>query len=624
MRNNTGQTDFIFFSGKGGVGKTSMACTTAVHYADLGKKTMIVTTDPAANLSDVFEQEIGHNVTKIDGVDNLYAMEIDPDEATKEYKERSLAPMRELFDEEMLKIAEEQLSGPCTEEMASFDKFIDFMDGEDYDVIIFDTAPTGHTIRLLELPVDWSKHIEDSSKGSGQTCMGPVALIQESKKKYDDAVAKLRDPNQTDFIFVMQPEQTSLQETIRASNELKQIGVTTTRIIINGFIPKSEAVNPFFKSRYEMQSTYLEKAKETFKDLTIQTMELFDGELKGIAMFRKSGQMLFNDGSKNANENEEQVKTSTTSNIERKGLKIDNSELNIDQLIYPEQGKRKHIFYSGKGGVGKTSMACLTAVQTAKKGFKTLLMTTDPAAHIGNVLDKPVSDTVTVIDGLNNLYAVKIDQKKATEDYKESILSDARRNFDPNTVKAMEEELESPCTEEMASFQKFIEYASGDEFEVIVFDTAPTGHTLRLLELPMDWSKQIQLKAGESIQISEADKLQKERFDKVIDMMKNEDETTFGFVMYPEKTPIIEAYRASQELKTVGVNTQLVVANLIIPEEQAVTLFFENRRNMQEKYLNEIHEKFANAEVLKVPMQEKEIRGIAMLNKMSDTIFGGK
>ncbi|TYP48138.1 ArsA family ATPase [Thermosediminibacter litoriperuensis] len=287
------RTKFIFFSGKGGVGKTSMACATAIYYADQGKKTLVVTTDPAANLSDVFEQEIGHKVTKINGIENLYAMEIDPDKATEEYKERCLAPMRELFDEEMLKIAEEQLSGPCTEEMAAFDKFIDFMEEDSYDMIIFDTAPTGHTIRLLELPVDWSRHIEESSKGSGQTCMGPVALIQESKKKYDDAVSKLRDPEQTDFIFVMQPEETSLKETIRSINELKEIGITTTKIIVNGLIPREEAINPFFKSRYDMQQTYLSKAKDIFNNIPIQTMELFDSELKGIEMFRKVAERLF-------------------------------------------------------------------------------------------------------------------------------------------------------------------------------------------------------------------------------------------------------------------------------------------------------------------------------------------
>jgi len=287
------QTKFIFFSGKGGVGKTSMASTTAVYYAQQGKKTLIVTTDPAANLSDVFEQEIGHKITKIDGMDNLFAMEINPDQATQEYKERSLAPLRELFDEEMLRVADEQLSGPCTEEMASFDKFIDFMDGHDYEVIIFDTAPTGHTIRLLELPVDWSKHIEESAKGSGQTCMGPVALIQESKEKYDKAINKLRNPEITEFVFVMQPEQTSLEETVRAAKELKIIGIETTRIIINGLIPKEETVNPFFKSKYDRQQLQIEKTKETFANVSIQTMELLDAEIKGVKMFEKSAVKLY-------------------------------------------------------------------------------------------------------------------------------------------------------------------------------------------------------------------------------------------------------------------------------------------------------------------------------------------
>lgn len=586
-------TKFIFFSGKGGVGKTSMACTTGVHYADLGYKTLIVTTDPAANLSDVFEQEIGHKVTKIDGMENLYAMEINPDKATDEYKERSLAPMRELFDEEMLKIAEEQLSGPCTEEMASFDKFIDFMEDDSYDIIIFDTAPTGHTIRLLELPVDWSKHIEESAQGSGQTCLGPVALIEDSKKKYDDAVSKLRNPNQTEFIFVMQPEQISLEETIRSSNELKEIGINTTSLIVNGFIPKEETINQFFKSRYDMQQKYLKDTKDKFKDIPIKTMELFDSELKGIAMLRKGGEVLFEKSKSN----------------------------NIDELIYPKINKRKNIFFSGKGGVGKTSMACITAIQTAKKGYKTLLMTTDPAAHIGNVLDKPVSDEVTEIDEFENLYAVKIDQKKATEDYKKSILDDAKGRFDESTIKAMEEELNSPCTEEMAAFQKFIQYASGDEFDVIVFDTAPTGHTLRLLELPMDWSKQIQLKAGITTGISDADKIQKERFDKVMEMMKSEEETTFSFVMYPEKTPIIEAYRASKELEEFGIKTQLVAINLVIPEEQAQSPFFKKRRDMQLEYIDEIKERFENASILTIPMFDKEIKGIEMLQQIAETVF---
>ena len=291
--------EYIFFSGKGGVGKTSMACTAAVYYADNGKKTLIVTTDPASNLADVFEQPIGHYVTPITGVPNLWAMEIDPDEATREYKERSLAPMRGLFDDEMLKVVEEQLSGPCTEEMAAFDKFTDFMEDDNWDVIVFDTAPTGHTLRLLQLPVEWSKHIRDSAQGSGQTCMGPVALIQDSKQKYDDAIARLRDAVRTQFVFVVQAEQTSLEETSRSIAELAGLGVATSRIIVNGLIPEAETVNPFFRKRRDMQQTYLERAKQLYAGMPVQTMELLDSEIKGVVMFRKCAPMLFQGGTSN-------------------------------------------------------------------------------------------------------------------------------------------------------------------------------------------------------------------------------------------------------------------------------------------------------------------------------------
>lgn len=606
------KTKFILFSGKGGVGKTSMACTTAIYNADKGLKTLIVTTDPASNLSDVFEQEIGHSIVKIKAIENLHAMEIDPDKSTEEYKNGLLEPMKELFDEEMIKIADEQLSGPCTAEMASFDKFIDFMGEDEYDVIIFDTAPTGHTIRLLELPVNWSKHIEEAAKGSGQTCMGPVSMIEDSKNKFDNAIARLRDINQTDFIFVMQPEATSLYETLRASEELKELGINTSKIIVNGFIPKEEAANPFFKSRYEMQQKYLIEAKNTFKGIPMDTMELFNTELKGISRFRLIANSLFNG----------EVLSKVIDEDEFKDIKdITSVKQDVSSLIIPVENSHKNIFFSGKGGVGKTVMACVTAVSLASKGYKTLLLTTDPAAHIGKVLDKPIQDKATKIEGMDNLYAAKIDPKVAFEEYKESILKHAKENFNESTVLIMEEELNSPCTEEMAAFQKFIGYAAEEEYDVIVFDTAPTGHTLRLLELPMEWSKQIQMKAGIDTEISAEDKIQKERFDKVISMMKDTSKTTFAFVMYPEKTPIIEAYRASVELESAGIETQMVVANLIIPEEEAKSPFFKNRRNMQEKYIIEIKNTFNKAKIVKVPMYDREIKGLKMLKEIGDNIF---
>ena len=186
--------EFIFFSGKGGVGKTSMACTTAVRHADEGRRTLIVTTDPASNLADVFEQPIGHQVTAITGVPNLWAMEIDSDRATEEYIDRAMAPIRSAFPEQIVAVMEEQMSGPCTSEVAAFDRFVDFLEPAQadaplqFDTVIFDTAPTGHTIRLLELPTEWSQTIEAAEQGSGQTCLGPAAAIQDSKHKYERAM----------------------------------------------------------------------------------------------------------------------------------------------------------------------------------------------------------------------------------------------------------------------------------------------------------------------------------------------------------------------------------------------------------------------------------------------------
>jgi len=284
---------FIFFSGKGGVGKTSMAAATAVYYADQGEKTLIVTTDPASNLADVFEQEIGHKVAKISGIENLWAMEIDVDKATAEYKENVLAPLRELFPEEMLKVFEEQLNSPCTEEMAAFDKFIEFMHNPDFDLVIFDTAPTGHTLRLLELPADWSRHIEASKEGSGQTCMGPVTMLEESKTRYDEAIKLMKDRTRTKFVFVVQPEATPIAETKRSAAELEEkIGIKGTGLIINGILPESECIDPFFKKRYEMQMKYVQQIRNEIP-LPTKLMYLRERDLRGIPILKEVAQELY-------------------------------------------------------------------------------------------------------------------------------------------------------------------------------------------------------------------------------------------------------------------------------------------------------------------------------------------
>lgn len=651
----TTATHFLFFSGKGGVGKTSMACTTAVREADRGKRTLIVTTDPASNLADVFEQHIGHKVTPITGVPNLWAMEIDPDQATREYIDRAMAPIREAFPEQIVAVMEEQMSGPCTAEVAAFDRFVDFIDlprnGQDmtftppaaslesiepaaraipstptsFDTVIFDTAPTGHTLRLLELPAEWSRSIDEASTGSGQTCIGPAAAIQDAKHKYERALATMRDPEQTTFIFVLQPEATSIKETERAIGELGKLGIHTHRLIINAIIPVEEEANGLFAERRRMQQGYLAQIKRDFR-IPEQRMYLLDGEIKGVARLREVAHFLF-EGHRphlvlEPGAQEGNAPSVPLTEVIEAGAHASASYAALARILPEAEARTRSLFFTGKGGVGKTVVSCITAVWLARQGYKTLLLTTDPAAHVGDVLGVPVTDKPMPIPGVPNLWATKIDPKAAGDAYKARILDDARRRGRPEeSIKVMAEELDSPCTEEMAAFDKFIEYASQDDWQVTVFDTAPTGHTLRLLQLPVDWSAQLDIKVYASVDTVAADDVAKARFGRVIDMMKDPALSTFAYVMYPESTPIIEAYRASEDLKTIGIQPGLVVANQVLPADACNTPFSRARWTMQQKYLREIGERFP-VPVLQIPLLPREVEGLAMLAQLGDDLFG--
>ena len=609
----------IFFSGKGGVGKTSMACATAVRYADKGKRTLIVTTDPASNLADVFEQAIGHQITPIESVPNLWAMEIDPDRATEEYRDRALAPIRAAFPPQIVQVIEEQMSGPCTSEVAAFDRFTDFLVLDEsaatptvFDVIIFDTAPTGHTLRLLELPAEWTRSINLAEQGSGQTCIGPTATIQSAKLKYERALAVLRDASQTTFIFVLHPEAIAIRETERAIGELSKLGIHAHQLIVNSLIPPEEKTNALFAARAEMQARYL-KQIEAELPYPARRMFLLDGEIKGVERLREVAQWLLDGRKPSPNGHRATAPT------------LNGSHAYEPSAIYARLTPNSHnriIFFAGKGGVGKTVASCVTAVWLARQGYRTLLLTTDPAAHLCDVLGMPVGDEAARVSGMSNLWAAKIDPKITAEAYKARILNDARQRGRPaEALKVMTEELESPCTEEMAAFDRFIDFASQDAWEAIVFDTAPTGHTLRLLELPMDWSKQIDVKVFASVDTTAADDVAKRRFGRVIDMMRDPAHCTFAFVMYPESTPILEAYRAVEELRTVGIEPGLVVANFIIPSEQATTPFTRARRAMQEKYLAEIARRFP-VPLLQIPLLPGEIKGLKMLVELGEQLYG--
>ncbi len=284
-------TKFLFFSGKGGVGKTSLSCATAVMLANQGAKTLLVTTDPASNLGDVFGQEVSLDAKEVQGVANLFVQEINPHEALQSYKDRALAPLKALFPDDVVKAAEEKMNGPCTEEVATFDQFIACMHQPDYDWVIFDTAPTGHTLRLLELPSSWSLHIEESAKGSGQTCIGSVDALSASKEQYDNAIRALADPETTTFVFVTQPAQLSMDEMVRSSIELRKLSISNQVAIVNGVIPVDEREHPYSSRRWKKQEPHINELAKHFAG-KIGYMPLYADEVKGIAMLKQVGRDL--------------------------------------------------------------------------------------------------------------------------------------------------------------------------------------------------------------------------------------------------------------------------------------------------------------------------------------------
>lgn len=285
---------YLFFSGKGGVGKTSLASATAVRLADCGQRVLLVTTDPASNLSDVFQQPIGPNPRAIQAVPGLIAQEIDAEAAAAAYREHALGPLRGILPDDVLATVQEQMSGPCTVEIAGFDEFVHCLLTPDYDAVIFDTAPTGHTLRLLALPAAWSAHITDSSQASGQTCLGPVDQLRTTKEEYDKALALLQDPHVTMFILVTQPEQAAVRETLRTARELAELGMGEPQMIVNGLIPQDAADHPFFASRRAMQEQAIQSLEQAWGHPTTR-IPLLDGEVLGVSALRNLGRWVHHD-----------------------------------------------------------------------------------------------------------------------------------------------------------------------------------------------------------------------------------------------------------------------------------------------------------------------------------------
>ncbi len=543
-------TKYLFFTGKGGVGKTSAACATAVSLADAGKKIMLVSTDPASNLQDVFNMELNNKGVPIGDVPNLVVANFDPEEAAAEYKESVIAPYRGKLPEVVLKNMEEQLSGSCTVEIAAFNEFSNFITDKktalEYDHVIFDTAPTGHTLRMLQLPSAWSNFIDESTHGA--SCLGQLSGLEDKKEVYKNAVSTLADEKKTTLILVSRPEPSPLKEAARASKELQEIGVENQVLIVNGVLEEHD--DYLSKAIYEKQQSALKAMPEALKLIETFKIPLRPYNVTGLENVRA----LLKDSN----------------------IKFSSDTLNTDNILKLKDiiedlytSGKKVILTMGKGGVGKTTIAAAIALGLAKKGKKVHLTTTDPAAHLKFVLDESYGITLS-----------NIDEKKELEKYREEVLNTARETLSEDDIDYLEEELRSPCTQEIAVFRAFAELVERSENEVVVVDTAPTGHTLLLLDATQSYHREIQRSQGDI----------PESVSKLLPTLRNEEETEVIIVTLAETTPVHEAMRLQKDLNRAGIHSKWWVINSSFYAANTTNAILKAKASTEVQWINKVDE----------------------------------
>ena len=514
-------TKYLFFTGKGGVGKTSTACAVAVNLADRGGKVLLISTDPASNLQDVFHRELDGKGVAIDGVPGIVVANLDPEEAAREYRESVVAPYRGKLPASVITNMEEQLSGSCTVEIAAFDQFSNFITNEEtskeYDYIIFDTAPTGHTLRMLQLPSAWSNFITDSTHGA--SCLGQLAGLGEKQSMYKAAVENLADGAKTTLILVSRPEETPLLEVERSSRELKELGILNQLLIINGVL--MEATDVLSQNILAKQQKAMENRPAALKGLETYILPLRSYNILGLENIRAFFQQ------------------DDFSHGERDGKRVDLPGMDVlIEDIYNTD--KKVIFTMGKGGVGKTTAAATIALALAKRGKKVHLTSTDPAADLEHIISEN-----------KNMTLHKIDEKQELSRYRDEVLRKARETMHEADVAYIEEDLRSPCTQEIAVFRAFAEVVAQAEDAVVVIDTAPTGHTLLLLDATQSYHKEVQRTKGE---IPPA-------VQQLLPRLRDAGQTEVVIVTLPEATPVFEASRLKDDLARAGIHNKWWIMN---------------------------------------------------------------
>ncbi len=572
-------TRHLFFTGKGGVGKTTVAAATAVALADKGQRTLLVSTDPASNLDDLFGISIGGEPTGV-GVEHLQVVNIDPEAAAAAYRERMIGPYRGVLPDAALRSMEEQLSGACTVEIAAFNEFTGLLTSstvaERYDRVVFDTAPTGHTLRLLTLPSAWTGFVDENPGGAG--CLGPLAGLEAHKQAYAAAVATLTNAAETTVVLVSRPEQSALAEAARAAGELAALGVANQRLVLNGVFADDPTSDPVAAALADRQAAALAAIPAELRTLDTAAVSLQASQMIGVSALRALA--LGSDPHP----------PTRAGHAGAPGLPP--LPALVEQLAAAGSGV---VMTMGKGGVGKTTIAAALAVALADAGCNVELSTTDPAAHL----------EATLAGYDEQLTVSRIDPAVETARYSREVI-EAAGELNPQDLALLEEDLRSPCTEEIAVFRAFARIVDQAKDRLVVLDTAPTGHTLLLLDATQSYQRDVERTNGDV----------PEGVRRLLERLRDPAYARMLLVTLAESTPVDEAARLQQDLRRAGIEPYGWVINASLSATGTSHALLAARAGAEAGHIRRVADQLAQRTWL-VPWQPAPPVGSAALRTLA-------